>query len=72
MKIKSILLLSIFIIGCAVQKDQNQYKQLVSQYVEYWNTGDFDGIEEILHREFELRMTPTYDEIGRASCRERV
>ncbi len=58
---KSILIFSILILGCTMQNNHNAHKQLISKYVEYWNTGDFDGIEEILHPEFELISTPTYE-----------
>ena len=33
---------------------------LVEKYIEYWNTGKFDGIENILSENFELRMTPQF------------
>jgi predicted ester cyclase len=34
---------------------------MVERFVEYWNTGDFDGIEEVLHPDFSLRMTPKFE-----------
>ena len=33
----------------------------MEKYLGYWNTGDFQGIEEILHPDFELRMTPEFE-----------
>lgn len=54
------LLASILIFGCATQSDIDYQKQLVDKYVKYWNTGDFNGIEDVLHPEFELITTPTY------------
>jgi steroid delta-isomerase-like uncharacterized protein len=66
-------LASILIFGCAKQSNIDYQKQLVDKYVQYWNTGDFDGIEDILHPEFELRMTPTYDaEIGIDKFKESI
>ena len=48
-----------------MQSDKDYQKQLIGKYVKYWNTGNFEGIEDILHPEFELRMTPTYEaELG--------
>ncbi|MCJ7802101.1 MAG: ester cyclase [Candidatus Marinimicrobia bacterium] len=57
---KSILIFSILILGCTMQNNHNAHKQLVDKYVQYWNTGDFSGIEDVLHPEFELITTPTY------------
>lgn len=34
---------------------------LFYEYVKYWNTGDFHNVEDILHPEFEIRMTPKYE-----------
>jgi len=39
----------------------------------YWNTGDFNGIEEVLHEDFEMRISPMYAaEIGIAAFKENV
>ena len=66
-------LASILIFGCAKQSNNDYQKQLVDKYIQYWNTGDFDGIEDVLHPEFELRMTPTYDaEIGIDKFKESI
>ncbi len=35
-------------------------RSLIEKYVGYWNTGDFQGIEEVLHPDFEIRMTPDF------------
>ena len=59
------LMTSILIFGCTIQPKFERQKLLVDKYVEIWNTGNFDGIEEILHPDFELRMTPKYEaEVG--------
>ena len=55
------LLTSVLIFGCAKQSNIDYQKQLVDKYVQYWNTGDFDGIEEVLHPDFELKTTPKYN-----------
>jgi steroid delta-isomerase-like uncharacterized protein len=42
-----------------------QFQPLLDEYVEFWNTGSFEGIGEVLHPDFELRMTPRYEaEVG--------
>ena len=46
---------------------------IINEYVKYWNTGDFQNIEDILHSEFELRMTPKYEsEKGIGTFKEHV
>ena len=52
---------SILIFGCAKQSNNAYQKQLIDKYVKYWNTGNFEGIDEVLHQDFELFATPTYD-----------
>ena len=52
---------SILIFGCAKQSNIDYQKQLIDKYVKYWNTGDFEGIVEVLHPDFELFATPKYD-----------
>ncbi len=44
--------------GC--QRDVSSNEQLTNRYVHFWNTGKFDGIEEVLHPDFELRMSPEF------------
>ena len=56
-----VFIISVLLFGCAQQANTKTQKHLVDKYVEIWNTGNFDGIDEILHSEFELRMTPTYN-----------
>lgn len=70
-----ILLLSIFIsfLGCQKKPSSQNLKPIIDKYVEFWNTGNFAGIEEILHPEFELRMTPKFEpETGIESFKESV
>ena len=49
------------LVKCVPSNPKNELAPLVNKYVEYWNTGEFEGIEEVLHSDFELRMTPKYD-----------
>jgi len=54
-----ILLLSF--ISCQREDPSTKLKPLVDKYVEIWNTGNTEGIEEIIHPDFELRMTPKFE-----------
>lgn len=60
--LRSIIMLTIFsiliLIGCMKSNSSERLSPLLERYVEYWNTGEFMGIEETLHPDFELRMTP--------------
>lgn len=58
-----LLLSSILSSSCArEQKDiSSQFEIQIDKYVEYWNTGQFDGINDLLCEDFELRMTPQFE-----------
>ncbi len=62
MKSTIILFISsaMFLSGCTQRDSSEKLKPLLEKYVGYWNTGDFQGIEEVLHPDFELRMTPEF------------
>lgn len=47
--------------GCTQTNKSGEFEEVVEKYVQIWNTGDFEGIEAVVHPEFELRMTPTYE-----------
>lgn len=56
------LLIAILIFaGCERKNPAVELVPAIAKYVDFWNTGNFDGIEEILHPDFELRMTPTFE-----------
>ncbi len=55
------LFLVLFLTGCQPDDPARLYRPLILQYVNIWNTGDFTGIENVLHRDFELRMTPKFE-----------
>ncbi len=57
MFISLVMLLS----GCTNRDPSEKLGPLLEKYVGYWNTGDFQGIEEILHPDFEIRMTPEFE-----------
>jgi predicted ester cyclase len=60
----SIVILSfisaLFLTGCTKSDHSEKLNTLLEKYVAYWNTGEFTGIEEVLHPDFELRMTPEF------------
>ena len=65
MKRASILALAaagVLMTFCAPQKSSNPaVESLVDRYVMFWNTGNFDGIEEVMHPDFTLRMSPEFE-----------
>jgi steroid delta-isomerase-like uncharacterized protein len=54
---------SLLMVSCTmVQKHKAELmKRQIEQYVTYWNTGEFEGIDELLAEDFEVRMTPGYE-----------
>lgn len=62
-----------FLIGCTKSNSSQKLSPLLEKYIEYWNTGEFMGIEETLHPEFELRMSPDFEpEKGIVTFKETV
>jgi steroid delta-isomerase-like uncharacterized protein len=65
MKLKPVsFLLSLLVtqyIFCTQFDPTKEYQPLLDEYLTFWNSGNFDGIEEVLHTAFELRMTPKYE-----------
>ena len=63
-KVLAVLILSVSII-CSCSNEQKEtppdFKLMIEKYVGYWNTGQFDGIGELLCDSFELRMTPLFE-----------
>lgn len=54
-------LLPLVILNCTEPNPSLKYRPLIEKYVDYWNTGNFEGIETVLHPDFELRSTPKYE-----------
>jgi len=48
--------------SCSIEEVDvsNELKPKIEKYVSYWNTGNFEDIENVLHKDFELRMTPKF------------
>lgn len=71
-RLSSILLLAL-LFGCTQSNPKLKYGPLIEKYVEYWNTGNFNDIETILHPDFELRMTPKFEaEKGTEKFKENI
>ena len=59
---KMFLFLSIlFLFECNQPEPTKQLSPILDKYIEYWNTGKFPDIEQILQPNFELRMTPDFE-----------
>lgn len=58
-----IILIASMMSSCSrEQKDPStEFKLQIDKYVEFWNTGEFDGINDLLSEDFELRVTPQFD-----------
>lgn len=68
-----VILLPIFFFSCNKVNYEKDYSRLITKYTAYWNTGQFEGIEDVLHEEFEMKMTPKYEsEIGIDLFKENV
>ena len=51
------------IAGCGRPNLSGELKPLIDRYVRAWNTGDFNGLEEVVSGQFELRMSPRFNPI---------
>jgi len=63
-KFLAIVFLFISILNsCSSEKNDTtaRYKQQIDKYVEFWNTGQFENINDVLCEDFELRMTPKFE-----------
>jgi len=68
------LLVSI-ITSCSIEKKatSTEFERKIDKYVEFWNTGQFDGIQNILCEDFEIRATPLFEpEKGIDSFKESI
>jgi steroid delta-isomerase-like uncharacterized protein len=46
--------------GCNSKGIPSDLKNKLDQYINYWNTGQFDGIEEVIAEDFEMIESPDY------------
>jgi steroid delta-isomerase-like uncharacterized protein len=57
----SFIVLLALLFGCSQTSPETEHSPLLEKYLTFWNTGEFQGIENVLHSDFELRMTPKYE-----------
>jgi predicted ester cyclase len=53
----------LFLTSCAQPDPSENLKPLVDRYVRAWNTGDLNGLEEVVSTQFELRMSPRFNAV---------
>jgi len=58
-----VLTASLFVASCGQPDPSQQLKPLLEKYVHAWNTGDVNGLEEVVSDQFELRMSPRFDAV---------
>lgn len=51
----------VLITSCVQQGIPTDVQSQLDKYVEYWNTGQFDGIENVLCEDYELLESPSYE-----------
>jgi hypothetical protein len=55
------LALALLIVGTACRQSRYEHhRTLLEKYRTYWNTGNTDGIEAVLHPEYEMRYAPDF------------
>jgi ketosteroid isomerase-like protein len=68
-----LLLFSITSSGCNQKDLSSELMSQVDRLLVFWNTGNFDGVEDVLCEDFEIRMSPTFEaEQGIAAFKESV
>ena len=63
-KVLAIIALSVamfFITSCVEKGTPTNVKDQIDKYVGYWNTGQFDGIENVLCEDYQLIESPNYE-----------
>ncbi|MFQ5825629.1 MAG: ester cyclase [bacterium] len=55
-----LLLILIVLFGCQSPETSTKLKPLIDSYINAWNTGETDVLDEIVHPDFEFRITPTF------------
>jgi len=54
------MVVALMLTRCTELHPSKVLNPILEKYISYWNTGEFQEIEAILHPDFELRMTPQY------------
>ena len=69
----TILSIATVFVSCKCQNTDQLNERLINQYVKYWNTGEFDIIEDVLRKDFELRSSPKFEpEVGIETFKENI
>ncbi len=55
-----LFIVAVLLSGCA-EDPAVRYEPLMDKHLSYWNTGAFEGIEDVLHEDYALRMVPRYE-----------
>ncbi len=58
-----VLLSVVIFCGCQKPDPSVTMQPIIDQYLKFWNTGDFENIENIMHEDFVLRTTPKYEAV---------
>jgi len=62
---KSALILVLIVLfalsGCRSEKMPAEVQKTFDQFIGYWNTGQFDGIEDVLAEDFEMIESPEFE-----------
>ena len=56
-----LLIVLVITLGCDKKNTSADLKKKTDKYVEYWNTANFQGIEDLLCDDFELIESPKFD-----------
>jgi hypothetical protein len=51
----------IFITGCSTNYPTKVQQDNLDKYLSYWNTGNFEGIEDVLDADYEYIASPNYE-----------
>ncbi|HZW39389.1 MAG TPA: ester cyclase [Ignavibacteriaceae bacterium] len=56
-----LLIVILFLFSDLIYSQTTITKETINKYVNYWNTGEFIGIKDVLDQNFELIMSPLYE-----------
>ena len=56
-----LLIFLVMTVGCDRKNTSIELMTQVDKLATFWNTGNFDGIENVLCEDFEIRMSPLYE-----------
>lgn len=56
-----LILLVSMILGCDQKDTTPQIMSQVDKLLTFWNTGNFEGIDDVLWEDFEMQMSPNFE-----------